>query len=366
MRAEKSQTQAVHLLARIYLDRGDYKEAVNFSAESARRNRGAGHPEDYVIAVRALTQLGDYEKARKSAELLAELPGQQAAATFEFAKIEAAQNGRQAAIGSIAKSGLDLTDPASGRVLGLLAEYLDSLSRNEEALSSVDAALARHPDEAQFHVLRGTVLTRSQRLDAAKQEFETARKLDPESGAAFAGLAVLAGNAGDLEEAVKLFDVASRYNELNTPDYDYSAAQLTLKLGDRKAAIERLRKITRKYLGHAGSRNDLAWLLAEDGVELDLALALAEEARRLDPSPDILDTLGTVHMKRGEAAAAVAVLEDAYEQQPDSPYLRLHLGTALALAGDTNRAKELLQSVLRTEGFPEAEAARRELAKLEP
>lgn len=366
MRAGKSQTQAAHLLARIYLDRGDYKEAVNFASESARRSRGPGRPEDYIIAIRALTKLGDYEKARKSIDLLADLPGQQATAAFETAKLEAAQNGTQAAIDSIKKDGLDLTDPANERVLGLLVEYLGALDRDEEALAPVDAALARHPDESQYHVLRGTVLSRSKQFDLAKQEFETARELDPESGAALAGLAFLAGRAGNLEEAVELYDAAARHNELNTADYEYYAAQLTLTLGDKEAAIERLKNVTRKYLGHAGSRNDLAWLLAEEGQDLDLALALAEEARRLDPSPDILDTLGAVHMKRGEAAAAVAVLENAYEQQPDSPYLRLHLGTALALAGDTNRARELLQSALDTEGFAEADAARRELAKLEP
>jgi len=365
MRASKSQARAAHLLARIYLDRGDYKEAANFAAEAARRSRGVGRPEDYVIAARALSQLGDFEKAAKSVDLLGELPGQKPTAAFERAKVEVAMHGTEAGVDSIKNSGLDLTDPANGRVLSLLSEYLGVLGRDDEALAAVDAALARHPDQAQLLVTRGTVLTRLKRLDEARQAFQTARDIDAGNGAAHAGLAILAANAGDLAGAVKLFDLAAQNNQLNTPEYEYAAAQLTLKLGDKQAAIERLRNVTRRYLGHAGSRNDLAWLLAEDGQELDLALSLAEEARGLDPSPDILDTLGAVHMKRGEAAAAVAVLENAYEQRPDSPYLRLHLGTALAMAGDTGRARELLQSALDTEGFPEAETARRELAKLD-
>ena len=130
--------------------------------------------------------------------------------------------------------------------------------------------------------------------------------------------------------------------------------------------MERLRAIVRENPGHAGSRNDLAWLLAESGGNLDAALSLAEDARRLDPSPDILDTLGWVFVKRGEGAPAVSVLEKAHEKQPDSPSIRYHLGTALAMAGDVDRAREMLKSALDAEGFDEADEARRELAKLEP
>jgi len=73
-----------------------------------------------------------------------------------------------------------------------------------------------------------------------------------------------------------------------------------------------------------------------------------------------------VLIKRGEGAAAVSVLEKAHNGQPDSPSIRYRLGTALAMAGDADRAREMLESALAAEGFEEADEARRELAKLEP
>jgi tetratricopeptide (TPR) repeat protein len=366
MRADSKQTPAAQLLARIYYDRGDYQQAVNFSAAAVRRSGDDRRAEDFVIATRALTQLGEFEKARKSAVILSEIPGHQVDSVVELAHVAKVENGSQSAVDIIASSGLDLSDTANQRVLRVLTENLLELDRGEEALAAVGAAIERNPEAAEFHAIRGNLLVNLRRSDEAAKAFETARSLDSENDMAIGGLAVIAGNAGDFAKAVELFDLAARYNEEKSPVYPYSAAQLTLKLGDESGAMERLRVVVRENPGHAGSRNDLAWLLAESGGNLDTALSLAEDARRLDPSPDILDTLGWVLIKRGEGAAAVSVLEKAHKGQPDSPSIRYRLGTALAMAGDADRAREMLESALVAEGFEEADEARRELAKLEP
>jgi Flp pilus assembly protein TadD len=123
--------------------------------------------------------------------------------------------------------------------------------------------------------------------------------------------------------------------------------------------------LVNRFAGHAGARNDLAWILAEKGEELDWALTLAEDAHRMDPSPDVLDTLGWVHFRRGEISAAVGVLEQAVEARADSPSIRYRLGVALNKAGDPERAREMLEEAIAAGSFPEAADARRELAQLE-
>jgi Flp pilus assembly protein TadD len=94
-------------------------------------------------------------------------------------------------------------------------------------------------------------------------------------------------------------------------------------------------------------------------------LELAEAAQRLDPSPEVLDTLGWVRFKRGEMSAAVAALEQASQARRDSPSIRYRLGMALSKAGDSDRAREELQAAISAGAFPEAEDARRELAALD-
>ena len=132
----------------------------------------------------------------------------------------------------------------------------------------------------------------------------------------------------DTKQAVELFDKAAALCP-DAPEHRYAAAQLSLASGDVAGAKRRLRDVVRTAPGNAGARNDLAWLLAEEGEELDLAVKLAQEARRLDPSPEVLDTLGWVQLKRGETSAAVATLEEAVEARADSPSIRYRLGVAL-------------------------------------
>ena len=58
---------------------------------------------------------------------------------------------------------------------------------------------------------------------------------------------------------------------------------------------------TMKYQpNHAGAANNLAWLYAESGQQLDRAWSLAEKARTLMPDdPNIMDTLAWVYYKNG-------------------------------------------------------------------
>ena len=53
------------------------------------------------------------------------------------------------------------------------------------------------------------------------------------------------------------------------------------------------------------------------------------------------------------------------EAEADSPSIRYRLATALDQAGDSQRAREMLQIALQSDAFPEVEAARRDLARLE-
>ena len=362
LRADARATDAGLMLASLELARGNYKDAAEY-ARNFMTNRGGGRSDGYAIYIRAATSQGLYDSARRTADAMAKA-GFQREATVARAGIEATAQGPEAAVRSIQKSGLDLTDPANESVLRALVEQLLLAGKTDEAVADVARALAAHPQAASLYELQGTMLIHAQRNADAVRALEKALELDPNQGRAKAGLAEMAVDAGDTKRAIELYDEAARMMPQDVAPA-YRAAQLVLAGGDRVGARQRLEEIVRKDPGHAGSRNDLAWLLAESNQDLDQALKLAELAHKIDPSPDITDTLGWVHLQRGELDLAVASFDEALRVRPESPSLRYHLGLALARQGEHERAQATLQQALAGGPFPEAEAARSELAKLE-
>jgi tetratricopeptide (TPR) repeat protein len=363
VRIDNTGTDAARALTRMHYQRGEWQDAIK-SARVALNRPGGKTTDVLIVGVRSFAAIKQWSDARTTARALIQLPDGKAVGFAELAAVERAAEGPTPAIAVIRKSGLDLTDPANEVALRALVENLFAAKKGAEALAAVDAALARHPDQASFHELRGYALGALDRADDAKAEYAKALELDPKNAAATGALATLRSQAGDSKGAIELFDAAAELAEPPEP-YSYLAAQLVLAAGDTAGAETRLRKVVREDPGNVGARNDLAWLLAEKGTDLDAALGLAQAARRLDPSADVLDTLGWVNLKRGESQEAVKAFEQALEKRPDSPSIRYRLGMALHQAGDESRAREMFQAALDTGTFPEADAARRELAQLD-
>jgi tetratricopeptide (TPR) repeat protein len=362
VRADRSATDAALMLARIYFQRRDYGEAARF-ARSQVRNRGRDRPEGYVIWTRSLVKLGELESARQVIDNLMEKADLTMEAAVERAFLERETAGPSAALASIEGSGLDLAEVANEPALRSLAEDLLALGRSGEAVARVERAIAAHPEAATLYALKGQLHARSGESDAARAAFEKARELDESLGQTLLGLASLAAAGGDYASAIQLFDEAAQADPEDSVSR-YAAAQLVLERGNKAEAERRLREVVRKHPGVAGARNDLAWLLAESKRELGRALELAEDAVRIDPQPPILDTLGYVHLQRGDAEQAAAAFRRSLEADPNAPSVRYRLGLALVRLGDPEGARAAFQEALGAGPFPEFEAAQRELASL--
>lgn len=95
--------------------------------------------------------------------------------------------------------------------------------------------------------------------------------------------------------------------------------------------------------------NFLAYLYAEEGIKLDEAIALLNQALAADPeNPYYLDSLGWTYFKQGRADEAVQCIQRAiYGMDTDDAVLRDHLGDAYFLKGDTEMAVEEWRRALR-------------------
>jgi tetratricopeptide (TPR) repeat protein len=361
VRTDDTATDAALAAAALCFSDGNYVDAVGMGRRQAAKRpfRGA---EALVIVARSATALARYEDARAALAELAEHDGQTLTVTVERAALERRASGPATASRVVRESGLDLADPANEVALRSLTLDLITLGRPDEALGLVARGQDGRPDAPSLHDLRARVLVAAGRRTEAREAFERALAVDPDYPPALAALARLAVEDGRTDEALAL---AERVAEGGDADAAYLATQVLASQGRTDEAMARLRKILEANPSHAASANDLAWHLAERATEGDLALQLAQRATRLEPRAEFFDTLGWVQLKRGDAVAAVASFERALELKADQASVRYRLGLALEALGQPEQALQAFRGALGAGVFPEAEAARARVAKLE-
>jgi tetratricopeptide (TPR) repeat protein len=97
----------------------------------------------------------------------------------------------------------------------------------------------------------------------------------------------------------------------------------------------------------AVAANNLAWLYAERGGNLDVALQLAQTAKaQLSDRPEVNDTLGWVYYKKGLATLAIPAFRESVDKAPKVAAYQYHLGLAYAKNGNKEEARKALEQAL--------------------
>lgn len=116
------------------------------------------------------------------------------------------------------------------------------------------------------------------------------------------------------------------------------------RLQQHGKAVADFRRFVSLNPGHANGMNALGYtLLSGSPAEIEEGYNWIREAHRLEPdSPQILDSLGWAHYKKGDPAAALPHLQAAYAKDPD-PEIAAHLGAALWALGRQDEARRIWQ-----------------------
>jgi tetratricopeptide (TPR) repeat protein len=362
IRSDMKATDAALAAAYLAYTTGRFNDALEYAGFQTR-GRPYRTPDPYLIAARAAVATGRYDRAVEWLDSLAQQAGGEPTAVAELANIEAVRAGPAKGLGIVRESGLDPSKEENLPVLRALVDVELRAKHGDAAIAAIAKALRARPDAKELLDLRGRALVALGRAAEAKPAFEQALAIDGEYARALHGMGEVQFAAGDTAGAIEWFDRAAKA-DLGDGESAYRAAQVKLASGDKADAERRLADLVRRIPAHAGACNDLAWLLAADGRDLDRALELAERARRLAPQPAIADTLASVQIARGDLDGALGTLRGELERQPEDATLRFRMGEALAKKGETEGAREAYKRALETGPFPEAEQARAALAKL--
>jgi len=240
------------------------------------------------------------------------------------------------------------------------------LVQNQPALArqTLDRFATQYPQSAPIQSMLGQYLAANGDFPGARKAFKTAIAADPTLLSAQVAAAYV-------ELADQKFADAKRMLESipSTPttsvERDLGLAQLEEKMGNKMAAIPHYRRVIEADPNNLPALNSLAYLLANDGGQVDEALKYAQRAAELSPnSPFVEDTLGWVFYRKGLYSAAVQHLENAVAKNP-LPVLKYHLAMAYLKSGDVRKGRSYLERARAADPAPpEAQEAARVLAEV--
>ena len=130
--------------------------------------------------------------------------------------------------------------------------------------------------------------------------------------------------------------------------------------GKHEEARHRFEAIVGKNPRAAFASNNLAYMYASRGEQLDRALQLAQAAKAERPEDaEASDTLALVYIKKQLGPLAIPLLRLAIEKRASEPVFHYHLGLAYAQTGDKGAARRALEHALQLKAdFEGAEDAR--------
>jgi tetratricopeptide (TPR) repeat protein len=115
---------------------------------------------------------------------------------------------------------------------------------------------------------------------------------------------------------------------------------------------------------HPLASNNLAYVILEQGGNVDLALAMAQTARRGMPdSSNAADTLGWAYYQKGIYPSAISQFQEALRLaekrgEPDDATIHYHLGLAYRKANQLAQARQQLEKAVKLNpNNPEARKA---------
>jgi len=388
--------QVHYLLGNIALKKGKPAESETHYRNSIKV-RGDFVPARVALADQYISS-GRFDDAKQQNQEALKLAPRNAHARLIKASLDA--NDRKYSEAEAEFSELAREFPGSPDVHRQMGMYYGSRGRNAEAEKSFLRALevAPHSDQLFQELITFYILTKQtdramQKLnsvpDAQKQAFhyelvgmtddqagklqdaEIAYKkaLEKDPNRLSAEMHLIDGyvRSGRLDDAMKRLDDLTQKS--TTPKNAVYAIKGSIQSarGDSKGAEESYRKALAVDPTTDLAANNLAYLLVQDGRNLEEALQMAQGVRKRQPqNPDPADTLGWIYYKLDRAILAKPQAEFAVSKQPENGEFQYHLGEIYRKNSEPAKAAAALRKAVNSpKDFKEKSLAATALKEIE-
>jgi tetratricopeptide (TPR) repeat protein len=314
---------------------------------------------EQVFQAHCLYEVGRRDAGRKILERLVSKKRPSVEAVLEFQQREGrAQPARTRELLEQAAR----NNPGDPSLVTRIARLDLAAGRSERALARLDSAVEAKQATPALLLERARVYASMGDVPRALQDAQRAFEAQPTLPGASALVAALYRAQGQEKEAIASFEEALAAGALPARGR-YLLAQMHLLAGNTARSIELLEALVAERSDAPLAKNDLAFLLAKQGQDLDRALRLAEEASQaMGEVHQVADTLGFVYLQKSLNEPALQQFRRALdlsrardEEQPDYHY---HLGLALRALGRADEAAAAFEQALALDGgFEDARQA---------
>jgi tetratricopeptide (TPR) repeat protein len=343
--------------ARVYEDRALHAKAMEQA--NMALSMQPGNPDASLIRCRALIGINDMDKALPELEELVKKFPQMNDARLQLGGIYLAQRQYDKAeeqFQAVAKA----TPPDIRGFLGIQTLRL-ATGKSAQALQAMQDLVDKNPTNAAYRYqlanFQGTAagMERTSNAAHAKQLIQQAAdnykeilKTSANSADVWLRLGVMQRELGQLDAASASFEQASNADPKN-PQALLNRAMLLEATGKKSEAHDAYNKVLALQPENALALNNLAYLNADSGKNLDQAMTFAQRAKQKAPdNPDVSDTLGYVYYQKNLNSEALRIFRQNVQDHPQNSMFHFHLAMALLKQGDKEGAREEATKALTT------------------
>lgn len=307
-----------------------------------------------------------YADAQHDAEEAMKRAPQAPAPYFQLGNVHLAQK-QYADAEKWYQESLDKNPAFSEGLSGLMNTYF-AQKQFDKAVAAANAQIAKVPGNSDFYDLLGTALFNGKKDYAgAEVALRKAVELDKNNTDALEKLGKVQVQQGSADQALALYLQSIKENPREVRFYILAG-----ELYEAKQNWDQAKNMYQQALSivpdHPLASNNLAYVILQQGGNVDVAMGMAQTARRGMPnSPNAADTLGWAYYHKGIYQSAISQFQEALRLNeknggPDDAVLHYHLGLAYEKANQNALARQQLEKAVKLS--PDNADARKALSQL--
>lgn len=342
-------TDAQRVLASAELERGDL-DALTATAEQIIKAQPAS-PDGYLLRGVAELAQHKFNQAEQDAQIAMQRAPQSPGPYIQLGNVQLAQKHFPDAE-KLYQQALDKDANSAEGLSGLMNTYF-AQKQFDKAITAANAQIAKSPNNSNFYDLLGTAMFNGKKdLPGAEAALQKAVELDKNNTDALEKLGKVQVQEGHADQALSLYQQSIKDNPR-----DFRFYILSGEIFESKQNWEQAKNMYQQALNIQPNQplasNNLAYVMLQTGGNVDVALSMAQTARRGMPeSSNAADTLGWAYYQKGVYQSAIGQFQEALRLgekrgEPDDATVHYHLGMAYEKSNQPSLARQQLEKAVK-------------------